>query len=418
MGHCFNDQRHTITGLLSCAGRLNDDWSADYRMYDDVDNQRLFEPIVQRIRRTIPAEASLILSVDDTLLKKTGRQVAMAGWYRDPLGPAFHTNLIYALKMVQVSMAVPDEQYIRRFRTIPVAGEILPKAPKDATDVERKAYSPSHCALRELRAVRKMLGDDSHKLILCGDAHYTTDTLLGGLDDDVTYIGRFRKDAALFEAIDANETSGPGRPRRYGRKLPMPEELRKDKSIPWSEAKIRRGKKLATIRYKRYARVKWRPAGEKRTVQVVVIAPLRRGRGKQGQWKYTQPAYLLCTDANLPIETLIEAYLIRWGIEVNFREEKQLFGIGQAQVRNHVRVANAPVVALAAYAALALAGHETFNESRKPMHLQTGRWQRRGRNCSYRTSDLRKQLYSEAALHHVDAFNYHSPLIKRSSAIA
>jgi len=418
MGHCFNDQRHTITGLLSCAGRLNDDWSADYRMYDDVDNQRLFEPIVQRIRRTITAEASLILSVDDTLLKKTGQQVAMAGWYRDPLGPAFHTNLIYALKMVQVSMAVPDEQYIRRFRTIPVAGEILPKAPKDATDVERKAYSPSHCALRQLRAVRKMLGDDSHKLILCGDAHYTTDTLLGGLDDDVTYIGRFRKDAALFEAIDANETSGPGRPRRYGRKLPTPEELRKDKSIPWSEAKIRRGKKLATIRYKRYARVKWRPAGEKRTVQVVVIAPLRRGRGKQGQWKYTQPAYLLCTDANLPIETLIEAYLIRWGIEVNFREEKQLFGIGQAQVRNHVRVANAPVVALAAYAALALAGHETFNESRKPMHLQTGRWQRRGRNCSYRTSDLRKQLYSEAALHHVDAFNYHSPLIKRSSAIA
>ena len=188
MGHCFNDQRHTITGLLSCAGRLHDDWSADYRMYDDVDNPRLFEPILQRIGHTTPAEDSLILSVDDTLLKKTGRQVAMAGWYRDPLGPAFHTNLIYALKM--------------------------------------------------------------------------------------------------------------------------------------------------------------------------------------------------------------------------------------AQMRNRVRVASAPVVALAAYAALALAGHETFSEGRNPMHLQTGRWQRRERTSAYRTSDLRKQLYSEAALHHVDAFRYQSPRIERSSAIA
>ncbi len=418
MGHCFTDQRHTITGLLGCAGRLDDDWSADYRMYDTIDNPRLFEPILQRIRRTIPAEAPLILSVDDTLLKKTGQQVAMAGWYRDPLGPAFHTNLIYALKMVQMSMAVPDEHYIRRFRTIPVAGTIVPKAPKDATDAERKATSPSHCALQQLRAVREMLGDDPHTVILCGDAHYTTETMLRGLDDDVTYIGRFRKDAALFEAIDAEDPSGPGRPRRYGQKLPTPEELRKDKSIPWSEAKIRRGKKLATIRYKRYARVKWRPAGEKRTMQVVVIAPLRRGRGKQGQWKYTQPAYLLCTDADLPIESLIETYLIRWGIEVNFREEKQLFGIGQAQVRNRLRVANAPLVALAAYAALALAGYEAFNEGRNPMHLQTGRWQRSGRTRAYRTSDLRKQLYSEAALHHVEAFSYHSSRIKRSSAIA
>jgi len=342
MGHCFTDPRHTLTGLLGCAGRLDDDWSADYRMYDTIDTPRLFEPILQRIRRTIPAEAPRILS----------------------------------------------------------------------------ATSPSHCDLQQLRAVREMLGDDSHTVVLCGDAHYTTETLLRGLDHDVTYIGRFRKDAALFEAIDADGPCGPGRPRRYGPKRPTPEELRKDKSIPWSEAKIRRGKKLVTIRYKRHAPVTWRPAGEKRTVQVVVIAPLRRGRGKQGQWKYTQPAYLLCTDADLPIESLIETYLIRWGIEVNFREEKQLFGIGQAQVRNRLRVANAPLVALAAYAALTLAGHEAFNEGRNPMRLQTGRWQRRGPTCAYRTSDLRKQLYSEAVLHHVEAFNYHPARIRRSSAIA
>jgi len=255
MGHCFTDPRHTLTGLLGCAGRLDDDWSADYRMYDTIDTPRLFEPILQRIRRTIPAEAPRILS----------------------------------------------------------------------------ATSPSHCDLQQLRAVREMLGDDSHTVVLCGDAHYTTETLLRGLDHDVTYIGRFRKDAALFEAIDADGPCGPGRPRRYGPKRPTPEELRKDKSIPWSEAKIRRGKKLVTIRYKRHAPVTWRPAGEKRTVQVVVIAPLRRGRGKQGQWKYTQPAYLLCTDADLPIESLTKSIAACGGGRGPRRSRGPLFRISRRQ---------------------------------------------------------------------------------------
>ncbi|MDR2051685.1 MAG: hypothetical protein LBQ63_07950, partial [Deltaproteobacteria bacterium] len=37
---------------------------------------------------------------------------------------------------------------------------------------------------------------------------------------------------------------------------------------------------------------------------------------------YRNPAYLLCTDPDLPVERLLQAYLWRWEIELNFRDEK------------------------------------------------------------------------------------------------
>ena len=145
---------------------------------------------------------------------------------------------------------------------------------------------------------------------------------------------------------------------------------------------------------------------------MVVIAPLHRGRNAKGQWKYTQSAFLLCTDPEMLVADLIQAYMIRWGIEVNFREEKQLFGIGQAQVRHSRRVLAAPLVAIAAYSALLIAGREEFSNGKKPGHLRTGKWQRRWKYQSYRTSDLRKQLYSEAAMHNICCGPASPPIFK------
>mgnify|MGYP003641131273 CR=1 FL=1 len=41
---------------------------------------------------------------------------------------------------------------------------------------------------------------------------------------------------------------------------------------------------------------------------------------KDGRLLYCKSAYLICSDNEHDIETLLEAYLWRWEIEVNFRE--------------------------------------------------------------------------------------------------
>lgn len=55
---------------------------------------------------------------------------------------------------------------------------------------------------------------------------------------------------------------------------------------------------------------------------------------------YREPGYLIYTEAELPVDQLLQAYLWRWEIEVNFREEKTVMGLGQAQVRKKNSVEN------------------------------------------------------------------------------
>ena len=88
------------------------------------------------------------------------------------------------------------------------------------------------------------------------------------------------------------------------------------------------------LRFKRRTGLLWRAAGAGQILQLIVIAPLGYRLRKGSKLLYRQPAFLLCTDPDLDPQRLIETYLQRWGIEVNFREEKTLLGVGQAQVRS------------------------------------------------------------------------------------
>ena len=51
-------------------------------------------------------------------------------------------------------------------------------------------------------------------------------------------------------------------------------------------------------------------------------------------------------------------YIARWDIEVNFRDEKTLLGVGEAQVRDPHAVENVTATAVAAYALMLAAAHQ------------------------------------------------------------
>jgi len=84
---------------------------------------------------------------------------------------------------------------------------------------------------------------------------------------------------------------------------------------------------------------------------------------------YTQPAYLICTDPNLPLEEILQEYIWRWDIEVNHRDEKTIIGVGQAQVRNEKSVLSIPATAVAAFAMLHLAAIKAFGQSGQPASI-------------------------------------------------
>jgi len=423
LAHLICNQRRTVTGLLTALGRQQQDWSKAYRLYrQHVDDKAVFSPILDGVLQLLPPDRPLVIALDDSYIKKSGKHIAGAGWYRDPLGPQFHTNLMYAQRFIQLSAAVPDPANPKRSRMIPIAIKLIPKLPKPAKDAPKEDWiqyeqlrtmnSPGVHAARLLQQVRDHLDaytdQQGRDIWVCGDGDYSNSTLLPKLPARTVYIGRTRADICLRRPTKRLENPPVGRPRSYGDQLPTPEQLRKNKTIPWLSAEICNGPKTTTVRYKHISRAKWHIAGEKAVVQVVVIAPMHHRKRKNGAWSYTQPAYLVCTDTHIPIIRLIQAYFWRWGIEVNFKEEKQLFGVGQTQVRTTTSVSTAPSICIATYAALLLAGIQAYGFHSRPPSVTPPKWYMRKNSQRPTCSDLIKQLQQDLLLGAADNF---SPLV-------
>ena len=124
--------RHTVTGLLCTAGRQFVDWSADFRLFarDAWQTRSLFDPIVRGVLELLPPAAPLVLALDDTHLEKTGPHIPGVAYRRDPLSPAFHTNLIRAQRCQQVSACLPYVQPAGAARAIPISYQHVPPVPK------------------------------------------------------------------------------------------------------------------------------------------------------------------------------------------------------------------------------------------------------------------------------------------------
>jgi hypothetical protein len=139
--------------------------------------------------------------------------------------------------------------------------------------------------------------------------------------------------------------------------LPTPEQIRQDESIPWDTVTAFAAGKPHSFEVKTIAPVRWLGSGNADT-RLVVIRPLAYRPRKGARLLYRNPVYLLCTDPELPLDRLLQSYLWRWEVELNFRDEKTVMGVGEAQVRTKAAVETVPAFVVAAYAFLLLAGTE------------------------------------------------------------
>lgn len=159
------------------------------------------------------------------------------------------------------------------------------------------------------------------------DGSFTNRTVLKALPHNTTLVGRIRADAKLY--FLPKEQPKKGRRRVYGDQAPTPEQLRQDDRIPWQHVNVFFGGKMRELRAKRLGPLRWRAAGQQHTLQLLVLAPTPYRLSKNSKLLYRKPAYLICTDPNASITDIIQHYLWRWDIEVNFRDQKALLGVGE-----------------------------------------------------------------------------------------
>jgi hypothetical protein len=400
--------RHTVTGLLTTSGSQFQDWSATYRLFsqDRVPVPEIFSVVRRGIADQLPAAAPFRAVLDDSLLRRSGLHTPGVGWRRDPLGPRFQTNFVRAQRFLQISAAMPGKEGV--FRLAPIAFLHTPTPPKP----DRKASSEEVAQYRldasssrlSLRAAQQMIqlrqsldqdpGGRERTLILAFDGGYTNATVLKQIPSRTVCIGRIRKDAKLYFPPAPTLGKTPGRRLRYGAFAPTPEQFRTDDSEPWETITFAHSGTSHPLRFKCRRNLMWRTTGVDQILQLIVIAPLAYRLRKGAKLLYRHPAFLICTDPELDPRQIIEAYFQRWDIEVNFRDEKTLLGVGQAQVRNTVSVESAPAFAVAAYGMLLVSGQLAFGNSADGL-LPQPKWAAGSKGPRTSTQQLIHQLRAE-----------------------
>lgn len=369
--------RRTVSGMLCASAQQFHDWSSAYRLFEQqrFDREALFAPVRRAVLERLQPHQPVVAMMDDTLIHKRGRKVHGAGWRRDPLGPPFTTNFVWGQRFLQISAAVPAAATaIGQARGVPVDLVHAPSAAKPRKSAPAEMWKEyrrlqqnmkiSAIGAARVAALRRSLDDEPHGsgrlLIVPVDGGFTNRTVFRCPPPNTTLIGRIRKDARLFSA--AAPTPRRGRPRWFGAPLPTPEQIRQDSSICWSTVQAFGAGKFHSFRVKTLAPVRWSGTGA-RDVRLLVISPLAYRPRKGSKLLYRDPAYLLCTDPQLPLDQLLQAYLWRWEVELNFRDEKTLLGVGEAQVRTPAAVETVPSLIVAAYAFLLLAGSTPTGQS-------------------------------------------------------
>jgi len=399
--------KRTLTRAISFQSNTQKDWAADYKVFSRCswEPRALFHPVLEQAIQEQGLER-IVISTDDTRVWRNGKHVPQTQWHRDPLGPPFQTNLRWGHRFLQASVVLPlyRQDGESSARSVPVRFEMAPvvkKPGKKASEEDLQEYrrqkkeknlSVQFVVLtQELRQRLNQTGHGSRRLFQVADGSFCNRTVLrvDWEKENVSVVVRCRKDIVLCKRA-------PGQGRRfYGKTKFTPEQVRRRSDrARWQTAKIFHGGGFRKVRYKEVTKVYWQGGARKREARLLVVAPVGYRTSKNGRRYYRQPAYLLTTDLTAPAVELLQAYLDRWGIEVNHRDEKEILGVGEAQVWNEQSVSKVPALLVAMYSWLLLAGLKCYGPQRTQDYEPLPKWRRGAKrpSCLDLVTLLRKQL--------------------------
>ena len=401
--------RRCLSRIIWAMGRQHRSWSAEYFLHSRCqwDAQALFQSI---LTQALPlCRGRLVgVAVDDTRLHKTGRCIEQAAFYRDPLSPPFHVNLVRAIRFLQASLLVPfHTQAPVSTRALPIRFEDVPRVKKPSPQAAAAVVAAYKAAVKVqnlsqhfvtmAQAVRLALdaaGGTLKLLVLAVDGSFCNRTCLRAGLDRTELIARTRKDAKVCRPAAA------GSRRVYDANRFTPEEVRHDATHPWRVTTVCYGGKRRKIQYKEILNILWPGGARRRRLRLLVVAPTPYRKRKSGRFYYRQPAYLLTTDLKSGARGLLQIYFDRWQIEVNHREEKDTLGLGQAQLWNPDAVPKQPALSVAAYSALLLASLLTFGVARGNAYAALPKWRRHAPrpSCLDLVTLLRKEIVEHPEL--------------------
>lgn len=401
IGWSLAGMRAMTSGALRALGAKADKhFSTYYRFFGRaVWRPDMLGACLLRLLLPYTPPGQLIAIVDDTLARKNGRHIWGANVHHDPLhfmskAVSFGHNwvvlaIVVNVPLVKRAVAVPvlwrlyRSKKKRGGRT--VDGQYEPKATGVATDQDYRTRP--ELAVEMLEVLRDAV-DKEREIRLLGDSAYGGKSVSRHLPEKTELISRMTMDAALYAQVPVPKPGQNGRPRKKGARLPSPKQMARAET-PWHTATAMLYGKSVTVNYKTIDALWYSSAGSA-PLRIVVV---RDPKGKR------KDDCFFSTDLTIRPQAILEAYALRWSLEVAFRDSKQFLGFERSQCWTRKAVERTAPFAFVSYAIVVLwftrQGHELYPQVVTPVP-----WYRHKRGPSFadmlqtaRYALLRQELF-------------------------
>lgn len=322
-GVVFAKGRKTITSWFRATG-ITERYKAFYYFVGSIGQKTeiiatvLFEVMIKLVYKN---QNRVLMAIDDSPTKRYGRQVAGAGIHRNPTVGPDGAKFVYG--HIWVTLSALARHKLWGTIGLPLLAKMYIRV-NDVKSVPRaykiRFQNKLLQAAELVKWAQKCCKRLEKQLWTVTDGGFTKAGFLKPvITMAVTIITRLRKDAALHSLVKPVKKRKRGRPRKYGKRIYLHDEVAK-KSGWFSVNVMLYGKK--EIKMVKMFKATYKPAGGEVLVLIV--------REDKNSWRA-----FMCTNLSASAEEILGAVADRFAIEQNFHDLKEIEGAGQQQVRNY-----------------------------------------------------------------------------------
>jgi hypothetical protein len=386
--------KRTVTSALRVMGLSDEEHFQNYHrvlsraVWSSLGASRI---LLMLLVNTFVSNGPVVMGIDETIERRRGAKIKAKGIYRDPVRSS-HSHFVKAsgLRWLSAMLLVPIP-WARRVWALPFVTALAPSE-RYYENKARGHKKLTDWARQMLLQVRRWLPE--RVLVVVADSSYAAILLLERLQrlpNPICMITRLRLDAALYKPAPPRKPGKRGRPRLKGARLPTLKQILQDPKTTWKEVTVRDwyGEKHRQIEIVSRTAVWYHSGMPPLAIRWVLI------RDPKGEFRSQA---LLCTDLNVDPVQIVKWFVMRWQLEVTFREVRTHLGVETQRQWSEWAIARTTPALLGLFSLVTLLAHSSTRQGRLPIR-QAAWYAKSWPTFSDALAVVRHQLWQAMSFH-------------------
>jgi hypothetical protein len=294
-------ERHTVTGIVRAAGAIGKKHHTSFHRFFrqaswDLDSIGLC--LIKLVLKLLPQDQPIVVPLDDTLGRHTGKHIRAASMHHDPLlstrtRPVFHWGHVWVVLSIAVRVPIWKKTF-----ALPILARLY-RAEKLCKKERRRFRKKTELAADMITILAQAVPE--RRFLVVADAAYANGSIVKPLPSNVHFIGRARPDAALYATPRPQRM---GRPRVKGNRVPSPGQ-RARRPNRWLRLKVDVYGRTVRVWVKVFDAL-WYSVSGGRLLRFVLV------RGWPG---HRDDDVFCATDLTATPEQIIQDYCLRWSLD-------------------------------------------------------------------------------------------------------